>query len=214
VAKNTDFGEKGKLTRDRLIVYGFSLFMKEGVADVSLDDILKYSGVKKGAFYYYFNSKEEFLQTCFVECYLQPVDQVLNEFYEHEPSSFADILYFFTHSAVRVKEMMDTRMGECKVELDDVYSNISYLSRKNDFMAVHYSDFHERQRLYVERCLVNMRDNGVIDPDANCAELAKMMCNCREGTFMMWAKQKNENFDNTMAAFMRYFERLLRRRSD
>jgi AcrR family transcriptional regulator len=213
LARNTELGEKGKLTRDRLIIYGFSLFMKEGVADVSLDDILKYSGVKKGAFYYYFDTKEQFLQACFVECYLQPVTQVLEEFNEHEPCSIADILYFFTYFAVRVKEKMDARLGECKVELDDIYFNISYLSRKDNFMAAHYSDFHEQQRLYVERCLVNMRGGGLVDHDINCGELAKMMCNCREGTFMMWSKQKNEDFDSTMATFMRYFERMLGMRS-
>lgn len=33
-----------------------------------------------------------------------------------------------------------------------------------------------------------------------------------EGAFMMWAKQKNEDFDSAMATFMRYFERLIERR--
>ncbi|MDR1177377.1 MAG: TetR/AcrR family transcriptional regulator [Spirochaetaceae bacterium] len=209
LAKNVVPGEKGKLTRNRLVVHGFSLFMKGGVADVSLDDILQYSGVKKGVFYYYFDSKEAFLHACFEECYLQPVGEVLRDFYAEEPCSIADILYFFNHFAIRVKEKMDALMGDCAVELDDVYSNISYMSRKDNFMAAHYFDFHERQRLYVERCLVNMRNKGLVDPDADCKELAKMMCCCREGAFMMWSKQKREDFAGTMTAFMRYFEQLL-----
>lgn len=207
--KGAVLGEKGKLARDRLLTHGFSLFMKEGVADVSLDDILKFSGIKKGAFYYYFETKEQFLKACFEECYLQPVEQVLKEFYDHDPCSIADIMYFFTNFAVRVKEKMDARLGDCKVELDDVYSNISYLSRQDNFMAAHYFDFHEKQRIYVERCLVNMRLKGLIGKDLNYKELAKMMCCCREGAFMMWSKQKEADFGSTMASFMYYFEQLL-----
>lgn len=63
--------------------------------------------------------------------------------------------------------------------------------------------------LYVERCLVNMRRKGMIDKDIDYKELAKMMCCCREGAFMMWSKQKEADFGSTMATFIDYFEQLL-----
>ncbi|MFG1605416.1 TetR family transcriptional regulator [Actinoplanes sp. NPDC049265] len=206
---NTELGAKGKRTRERLVVSGFSLFIKKGVAHVALEDVLQYSDVKKGAFYYYFTSKDEFLQTCFEECYLRPVAEAVDEFTARGAESLDDILYFFTHLTVRVKARMDARLGEHAVDLEDVFSNIAYMSRQNNFMAEHFVEFHDKQREFVQRCLVRMKDRGLVSAGADCAEIARMMCACREGALSIAAKDKTMDFTAVMTTYMDYFARLL-----
>lgn len=206
---NTELGAKGKRTRERLVVSGFSLFIKNGVASVALEDVLQYSDVKKGAFYYYFKSKDEFLQTCFEECYLRPVAEAVDEFTARGAESLADILYFFTHLTVRVKAGMDARLGEHAVELEDVFSNIAYMSRSSNFMAHHFVEFHDKQRMFVQQCLDGMKDRGLIADGVDCEEIARMMCACREGALTIAARDKTMNFTEVMTTYMRHFERLL-----
>ncbi len=48
-------------TMNRMQVTGLELFYKKGYYNTSVDDILKELSLSKGAFYYHFDSKEDFL---------------------------------------------------------------------------------------------------------------------------------------------------------
>jgi AcrR family transcriptional regulator len=48
-----------KETKDYILFESFKLFLANGYDKVSMNDLVKASGLSKGAFYHYFNSKEE-----------------------------------------------------------------------------------------------------------------------------------------------------------
>ena len=52
---------KSRATIHRMQVKGLELFYQKGYFNTSLDDILKALGLSKGAFYYHFQSKEDFM---------------------------------------------------------------------------------------------------------------------------------------------------------
>lgn len=52
--------EDVKRTKEDIIKAGISLFAKKDYSDVSVDNIVEMAGISKGAFYYYFKSKDEF----------------------------------------------------------------------------------------------------------------------------------------------------------
>ncbi|KKZ93341.1 hypothetical protein B4147_2577 [Bacillus wiedmannii] len=54
--------------RQELMDIGFELYMKKGMKGFSIKDVVSHAGVATGLFYYYFKSKDNF------------VDEVLNEF--------------------------------------------------------------------------------------------------------------------------------------
>lgn len=51
--------EKGKLTRERIVVAAAELFRKNGFYNTSVSQIIKAAGLTKGGFYFHFRSKEE-----------------------------------------------------------------------------------------------------------------------------------------------------------
>ena len=51
---------KRMATMHRMQVTGLNLFYKQGYYNTSIDDILKTLSLSKGAFYYHFQSKEDF----------------------------------------------------------------------------------------------------------------------------------------------------------
>lgn len=48
-------------TRDRISKTSFNLFLEYGFSDVSVNEIIKATGITKGGFYHYFKSKEELI---------------------------------------------------------------------------------------------------------------------------------------------------------
>lgn len=56
------------IRRQELMDIGFELYMKNGMGGFSIKDVVNHAGVATGLFYYYFKSKEDF------------VDEILNEF--------------------------------------------------------------------------------------------------------------------------------------
>ncbi|MCX7770366.1 MAG: TetR/AcrR family transcriptional regulator [Proteobacteria bacterium] len=51
------------LTKELILHAGIKLFAKNAYADVSVDSIVESAGISKGAFYYYFKSKDEFYRS-------------------------------------------------------------------------------------------------------------------------------------------------------
>ena len=80
---NDEFGPKGKATRKRLLVSGFKLFVTKGLTDVPLNEILADSGVKKGNFYYYFESKDQFLLETIKEYFGNPFYKWIEDVKKH-----------------------------------------------------------------------------------------------------------------------------------
>ena len=53
--------------RSEVIAVATDLFLHEGYEKTTVDEITKKIGVAKGAFYYYFKSKEDVFQACIVQ---------------------------------------------------------------------------------------------------------------------------------------------------
>lgn len=79
-------------TVHRMQTTGLELFYKQGYYNTSIDDILKTLGMSKGAFYYHFQSKEEFFisivqQLVFRKVYsmmIEPIEDQNNPFHAIE----------------------------------------------------------------------------------------------------------------------------------
>ncbi len=65
---------KSLATMQRMQSIGLELFYKKGYYNASVDDILKELSLSKGAFYYHFDSKEDFLFRSFkIYWYVKPI---------------------------------------------------------------------------------------------------------------------------------------------
>ena len=65
--------KKGKSAKNRIVTAAWQLFHEKGYNGTTVDDIIALSGTSKGSFYYYFNTKDELLNTLSV---------ILDDFYE------------------------------------------------------------------------------------------------------------------------------------
>ena len=59
--------EKKQIKRDSLLSAAYSLFMKKGTYNTSINDIVEEAGVAKGTFYLYFNDKYDIEEKVIIE---------------------------------------------------------------------------------------------------------------------------------------------------
>ena len=59
-----------KDNRHHILATAFKLFFQKGYKEVTMSELVKESGLSKGAFYHYFNSKEE-LYTHSMEMFME-----------------------------------------------------------------------------------------------------------------------------------------------
>ena len=55
--------ENQKSVKGRIVAAACQLFSEKGYNGTTVDDIIDLSGTSKGSFYYYFNTKDELLNT-------------------------------------------------------------------------------------------------------------------------------------------------------
>jgi|GEM_PF-2699582 len=211
-----NFGVKGIEVRQKLLFQGFALFIQNGTMETSLADILSYCGIRRGSFYYYFESKDQFVRECFETCYFEPLKKTTDTFTEKSGNSFEDIFDFFCGITRELQRWLNDRFGDRVVCLEDVYPEISFLSRKTNYMddfAASFSDQETVQLEWVCACLKNMQESGKIRSDVDCAQIAKVMCDCRDG--MLMASRREHNMDSmplyaSLGTAVNTFEKLLK----
>ena len=82
---------KSRATIHRMQVKGLELFYQKGYFNTSLDDILKALDLSKGAFYYHFQSKEDFMISIVQNLLFRKVYSVLIEPMEGKENPFRTI---------------------------------------------------------------------------------------------------------------------------
>ncbi|HDR7737582.1 TetR/AcrR family transcriptional regulator [Bacillus sp. 22475] len=82
--------------RQELMDIGFELYMKNGMKGFGIKDVVNHAGVATGLFYYYFKSKENF------------VDEVLNDFIVKNMELIEEILISNERSVIqKMKDSLD-----------------------------------------------------------------------------------------------------------
>lgn len=92
---------KKESIKNRIVTAAWQLFYEKGYNGTTVDDIIELSGTSKGSFYYYFNTKDELLNT---------LSMILDDFYEElevkmdaNMNSFYKLLYinYEAHSMMK-----------------------------------------------------------------------------------------------------------------
>ena len=98
---------KKESIKNRIVSAAWQLFYEKGYNGTTVDDIIELSGTSKGSFYYYFNTKDELLNT---------LSMILDDFYEEleakmdaNMNSFYKLLYinYEAHSMMEEKISID-----------------------------------------------------------------------------------------------------------
>jgi TetR/AcrR family transcriptional repressor of nem operon len=181
--------------RESLLAVGQELFIKSSFNCVGLNDILKQSGIPKGSFYHYFDSKEDFgLQV--VELYSRQNYEVLEALLQDESKPPAQQLRAFFESNIAhfddIGYCQGCLMANLSQELADVNEKlrckINELSKK----------MVDRIALCLRQADSSELNLGHLQPH----EAAQVLMNSWQGAIM---KMKLEKSREPLEVFMKFF---------
>lgn len=197
-------GRENLDTREALIRSGTAILTEQGFAAAGIDGILRQVGVPKGSFYYYFDSKEAFGQAV-IENYARFFAYKLDKSLLNPQLPPLDRLEAFVADAVQGMEKYDFRRGCLIGNLGQEVANLP-ANYRDQLIAILHS-WEQR----VADCLELARQQGTLEPQADCRALAAYFWAGWEGAVM---RAKLNGNAEPLNNFIRHFLAGLPRQPD
>lgn len=170
-------GDDKKSVKSRIVSSAWQLFYDKGYNGTTVDDIIELSGTSKGSFYYYFNTKDELLNT---------LSLILDDYYEElegnmdeEMNSFVKLLYL----NAEIHTMM-----EKKISLDLLAS--LYSTQLVAAGQVHLLDSNRKYYKLITKIVEEGQKRGQIRSDKTVREIVKYYAMCERALVSDWCLNK------------------------
>lgn len=131
--------EKKQLKRENLLAAAYTLFVKKGFSNTSINDIVEYAGVAKGTFYLYFKDKWDINEQVIIEKSRLLFDEAIINTNDKKITTFDEkiinIVDYIINSFVENKDLMklinkNLSLGLYNKIIDNEYINIKEMFTK------------------------------------------------------------------------------------
>lgn len=192
-------GTGKKSVKSRIVSAAWQLFYEKGYNGTTVDEIIELSGTSKGSFYYYFDTKDELLNT---------LSLVLDEYYEEldremkgDMDSFDKLIYI---------NYMAHRMMEEKISIDLLSSLYS-----TQLVAAGQRRLLDQNRHYyklVTRIVEEGQKKGEICDSKSVSDIVQYYSMCERALVYDWCLNKgkyslSEKSKEWMPVMMEHFQK-------
>lgn len=168
---------KKRNVKSKIVSAAWQLFYEKGYNGTTVDDIIALSGTSKGSFYYYFNTKDELLNTLSV---------VLDDYYEEleeklspDMNSFDKLLYINYEMHYMMEERISIEL------LASLYSTQLVTSGDNSLL-----DQNRRYYQLITRIVEEGQKKGQIRSDMPVSAITKYYSMCERALVSDWCMNK------------------------
>lgn len=177
--KRDDMGksEDKKGVKNRIVAAAWQLFHDKGYNGTTVDDIIELSGTSKGSFYYYFNTKDELLNTLafILDDYYEELEQNMDA----GMNSFIKLLYLNAEMHAMMEE---------KISLDLLAS--LYSTQLVAEGQVHLLDSNRKYYKLITKLVEEGQRRGQIRTDKTVREIVKYYAMCERALVSDWCLNK------------------------
>lgn len=168
-----------KSVKSRIVSAAWQLFYEKGYNGTTVDEIIELSGTSKGSFYYYFDTKDELLNTLsfVLDEYYEELDREMKE----DMDSFDKLLY--------INYMAHTMMEE-KISIDLLSSLYS-----TQLVAAGQRRLLDQNRHYyklVTRIVEEGQKRGEINDTRSVSDIVQYYSMCERALVYDWCLNKGE----------------------
>lgn len=168
-----------KSVKSRIVSAAWQLFYEKGYNGTTVDEIIELSGTSKGSFYYYFDTKDELLNTLsfVLDEYYEELDREMKE----DMDSFDKLLY--------INHMAHTMMEE-KISIDLLSSLYS-----TQLVAAGQRRLLDQNRHYyklVTRIVEEGQKRGEISDTKSVSDIVQYYSMCERALVYDWCLNKGE----------------------
>lgn len=181
-------------TKELIIETAFIAFVDYGYDRVSLNQIIKSTGLTKGAFYHYFSSKDELITEVMHTYFFKHLQNTM-DFVEVENQSFRERMNIVLNNALNI----DIRLkSDPKRELgkDDFLKLLWESMNLNEEMKKMNHQYQMNIIKLMTRVIESGKRENAVREDIDAESVAKMMVSSVRGSIMMSNQlSKNESED-------------------
>lgn len=168
-----------KSVKSRIVSAAWQLFYEKGYNGTTVDEIIELSGTSKGSFYYYFDTKDELLNT---------LSLVLDEYYEELDHEMEEDMNSFD-KLMHINYMAHTMMEE-KISIDLLSSLYS-----TQLVAAGQRRLLDQNRHYyklVTRIVEEGQKKGEIRDERSVSDIVHYYAMCERALVYDWCLNKGE----------------------
>lgn len=190
-------------TRDQILTTAFKLFFEKGYKEVTMSELVKETGLSKGAFYHYFSSKEE-LYTVTLEKYVGSYIQNFSLDYDETLTLKENLTQLFSRFAYITSELKQTLHNK-EFGMTNYLLFLQEAMKKEEFkdkLTTYNIRFYEEIARWVEIA----KKRNEIDKNLDSMILAKHLASLMKGMTVLYSfGQGMEPLADTFNAIINQF---------
>lgn len=166
-----------KGVKNKIVSAAWQLFHDKGYNHTTVDDIIELSGTSKGSFYYYFNTKDELLNTLSVilDDYYEELEEKMNP----GMNSFVKLLFL----NVEVHSMMEEKIS---IDLLASLYSTQLVTQGNSYLL----DQNRKYYRLIHKIVEEGQKRGQIRDDKPIGEIVKYYSMCERALISDWCMNK------------------------
>lgn len=176
-------------TKSRIMETAFKLFLKKGFADVSLNEIIKESGITTGGFYYHFDSKDTLLVEVikkYIFNYFNFTIEQIKDFEGTHKEKLKTVILLIVGDDSTINTT--TQLVESAEEID--YRTLHLLLfegvQKYEIISKHYTEFYYNLFAFIKEVIDDGKNQDVLRPDIDSTKYSLLIQTTMVGTVLMW----------------------------
>ncbi len=176
-----------KNARSHILSTSFKFFLEKGYSGVSMSDLVKASGLSKGAFYYYFSSKEKLYEETLNEYFFE----YLGKFdlkYKAEMTFKENIRYIYT-SIVEMMEEIQSIIGS-EIHIISYYRTIWESMTRNPEIREQVNEYYKIYIKTIHQWIEKAKIKNEIKEDLDSETLSFHITSLIEGTLVIYSFQE------------------------
>ena len=173
-----------KDSKEHILAIAFKLFFQKGYKEVTMSELVKESGLSKGAFYHYFSSKEELYNHSMEMFLAHYMDNFSIEF--KEELSLRDNLKALYHQFTPISSQMNTSTQEAADALSNYLIFLQSLMRKPEFRKK-MGEYNRNFYTVFAEWFKTSQDRGEIKGDLDTLTLAQHLTGLMKGIGVLYA---------------------------
>ncbi|KXX70105.1 TetR/AcrR family transcriptional regulator [Flammeovirga sp. SJP92] len=164
-----------KDSKGQIIEVALKLFGDHGMNDVSLNQVIKASGLSKGAVYHHFPSKQELIKACVIAFWEQMTMEIINAPIENMP--LKDVLSLLQLKSAEIIE-------EGQKSNDSIFelyiAMLFYVRKAPELLPIPQKYFGAFKKKLVD-CIKNDQERGTIRKDISADTTVLLILSAAEG---------------------------------
>jgi len=195
-------------TRTSILKVALILFLEKGYKNVSYQDLIKSTGLSKGAIYHYFASKEELLVAVF-DLFSESSGQTSTIEPENMVTDYESFRKFYADIKIGQLNAFKTFLGSEIVNFNWVLFCLEAIEAREQ-LRVTIGDLAKQEIKFLERCFLGLEKHGKLPKGKDPALLSECLYYMIEGAglVMFMAENKRDEdfitrYDKTLADFFK-----------